>query len=124
MTRINERALIQRAKDIASNQWPSKLLFQELPTVTSVEDISEVAVMSKETRDDGQAFRMARMAVSNLLSTGGVGIKINGLVIGGVKQVIEGGETLTIPPLWQYNLFQSLDIDGTVDNDGQINFIA
>ena len=53
----------------------------------------------------------------------GVGILLNGNVIGGVKRVIESSDTLEIPELWDYNTF-TLDIDGVVFNDGQINFIA
>jgi len=55
-------------------------------------------------------------------STLGIGITLNGRVIGGVKRLIQTGEILDIPLYWQYNV-TALDIDGTIDNDGEINYI-
>ena len=52
----------------------------------------------------------------------GIGIKLNGQVRGGVKRLIETSDKLDIPLYWQYNV-TGLNIDGTVDNDGEINFI-
>lgn len=55
-------------------------------------------------------------------STLGIGITLNGRNIGGVKRLIETDEILDIPLYWQYNV-TALDIDGTIDNDGEINYI-
>lgn len=52
----------------------------------------------------------------------GIGIFLNDKVIGGVKREIELTDTLNIPEKWQYNLFGSLEVDGLVQNDGEINF--
>jgi len=51
-----------------------------------------------------------------------VGIKLNGRSIGGVKSLIELNDTLEIPENWNYNTF-SLDVDGVINMDGQINMI-
>jgi len=54
----------------------------------------------------------------------GIGIKINGKVIGGVKKLIESTDVLTIPIYYEYNLFaSSLDVDGLIENEGEINYI-
>jgi hypothetical protein len=53
----------------------------------------------------------------------GIGIKLNGLVIGGVKRLIELSDVLDIPPYWQYNIVGDLDVDGLIDNEGEINLI-
>lgn len=50
----------------------------------------------------------------------GVGIKLNDVVIGGIKRIIESGEILTIPENYDYNTY-SLTVDGIINNDGQIN---
>ena len=55
-------------------------------------------------------------------STLGIGITLNGRVIGGVKRLIESEDFLNIPVYWCYNVF-ALEVDGTIDNDGEINFI-
>ena len=54
----------------------------------------------------------------------GVGVKINGKNIGGVKRYIQANEVLEIPPLWQYNVFGlAFTVDGIVNNEGEINLI-
>jgi len=54
----------------------------------------------------------------------GIGIKINGRVIGGVKKLIELTDILTIPIYYEYNVFaSSLDVDGLIENEGEINYI-
>ena len=59
---------------------------------------------------------------SNPVFDAGIGIKLNGQVIGGVKQYIQPSDTLVIPVYWQYNIHGvSLDIDGIIQNDGEIN---
>jgi len=58
---------------------------------------------------------------SNPSFDSGIGIKLNGQVIGGVKRLIETGETLVIPIDWEYNVYH-LDVDGVIENDGEINF--
>lgn len=50
----------------------------------------------------------------------GVGVKLNGKVLGGVKTLIEEDDTLTIPANHDYNTY-ALDVDGIVNCDGQIN---
>ena len=52
----------------------------------------------------------------------GIGITLNGLVIGGVKKLIEITDVLDIPLYWEYNVF-ILDVDGIILNDGEINMI-
>lgn len=59
---------------------------------------------------------------TNPVLNAGVGIKLDGQVIGGVKRYIQSGETLVIPEFWQYNIHGlTLSIDGTIINDGEIN---
>ena len=52
----------------------------------------------------------------------GVGCRINGQVIGGVKQWIRGDEVLNIPADWEYNV-TVLKVNGTIVCDGIINMI-
>lgn len=59
---------------------------------------------------------------SNPILNAGIGIKLNGQVIGGVKRVIESNNTLDIPEFWQYNIRGlTLDVDGVIENNGEIN---
>jgi len=51
-----------------------------------------------------------------------VGIKLNGSVIGGVKTIIEETDVLDIPLNYDYNTF-SLQVDGQINNNGQINLM-
>jgi hypothetical protein len=55
---------------------------------------------------------------------GGVGIKLNSEVIGGVKRFIEQNDTLDIPSYWEYNVF-NLDVEGVIniDANGMINIM-
>jgi hypothetical protein len=57
-------------------------------------------------------------------STLGIGITLNGRVIGGVKRFIEENDILDIPNYWEYNVFD-LDVDGRIDIDenGMINIL-
>jgi hypothetical protein len=55
-------------------------------------------------------------------SEAGVGIKLNNSVIGGVKILIEENDVLVIPANYDYNT-TSLNVDGVINNDGQINII-
>jgi hypothetical protein len=55
-------------------------------------------------------------------STLGIGITLNGRVIGGVKRLIQTGEILDIPLYWEYNVF-NLNIDGVIINEGEINIM-
>ena len=50
----------------------------------------------------------------------GIGIFLNGLVIGGVKRFIEADDILEIPLNWDYNI-RALAVDGQIICDGQIN---
>jgi len=56
-------------------------------------------------------------------SGGGIGIKLNTSVIGGVKRFISLTDELEIPLDWQYNVVSYLDIEGIVINEGEINII-
>ena len=55
-------------------------------------------------------------------TTSGIGITLNGRVIGGVKRFIESGEFLDIPLYWCYNVI-NLDVDGTINMDGEITLL-
>lgn len=71
--------------------------------------------------EDGQPYPVNPPG-SNPVFDSGVGIKLNGQVIGGVKRVIESDDRLIIPEFWQYNIHGLiLDIDGIIENDGEIN---
>lgn len=52
----------------------------------------------------------------------GIGIRLNGSNIGGVKSIIEDTDILEIPENWDYNTF-SLLVNGTINCDGQINIL-
>ena len=52
----------------------------------------------------------------------GVGIKLDGKVIGGVKSLILQAEELIIPQDWEYNVF-SLCVQGVICNFGTINIM-
>lgn len=59
---------------------------------------------------------------SNPVLNAGIGIKLNGQVIGGVKRVIIFNEVLDIPVFWQYNIHGlTLDVDGIIQNNGEVN---
>ena len=53
-------------------------------------------------------------------SGGGIGIILNGLVIGGVKRLIEETDLMEIPLYWEYNV-SFLEVDGIIDNESIIN---
>jgi hypothetical protein len=55
-------------------------------------------------------------------STLGIGITLNGRVIGGVKRLIQTGEILDIPLYWEYNVTR-LEVDGNIQLDGTINIL-
>jgi hypothetical protein len=55
-------------------------------------------------------------------STAGVGVKLNGAVMGGVKTLIAETETLDIPDNYDYNTL-SLTVDGVIQVNGQINIM-
>lgn len=52
----------------------------------------------------------------------GVGVRINGDLIGGVKSVIEVNEILDIPENFEYNIYR-LNINGTVNCNGTVNIM-
>ena len=52
----------------------------------------------------------------------GVGCKLNGEVMGGVKTLILADDSLYVPENYEYNAF-FLNIDGSVDCDGVINIM-
>lgn len=75
--------------------------------------------------EDQGYFFQARDGVMKKYGAGessGVGVRINGDLIGGVKSLIEAAETLTIPENYDYNI-HTLNVQGAVDNQGQINLI-
>lgn len=53
---------------------------------------------------------------------GGIGITLNGLVIGGVKNLIESNDVLNIPENWEYNA-KRLNVNGIINCYGEINII-
>lgn len=53
-------------------------------------------------------------------SLAGVGVKLNGIVMGGTKRLIELNELLTIPVNYDYNTY-TFEVDGIINCDGQIN---
>lgn len=56
---------------------------------------------------------------SNPIFEAGIGIKLNGQVIGGVKRYLMPFDVLDIPEFWQYNIHGlTLDIDGIIQNNG------
>ena len=52
----------------------------------------------------------------------GVGVKINGQVMGGVKTAIADTDTVTIPTDYDYNTF-ALSVAGAINCDGGIHII-
>jgi len=52
----------------------------------------------------------------------GVGITLNDRYIAGVKTWIEPEDVLVIPANYDYNTY-TLDVDGVINIDGQINFL-
>ncbi len=52
----------------------------------------------------------------------GVGCKLNGQVMGGVKQYIEADDLLVVPLYYEYNT-TSLTVDGTINLEGSINIL-
>lgn len=58
------------------------------------------------------------------LGSDGIGIRLNGYVIGGVKRLIQEDEILDIPNYWEYNVY-NLDVEGRIDidGDGMINIM-
>jgi hypothetical protein len=69
------------------------------------------------------SFEDPRPPVTPITAGAGIGITLNDLVIGGVKKLIELSDVLDIPPYWQYNIVGDLDVDGLIDNEGEINLI-
>lgn len=66
---------------------------------------------------DGEMYQ-----IGSKESSGGVGVKLNGSVIGGVKSLIEESETLEIPENYEYNLLH-LQVDGVINCNGTINLL-
>jgi len=56
------------------------------------------------------------------VSLTGIGILLNGKVLGGIKTKIEETDTLEIPENYDYNTF-SLIIAGIINCNGQINIV-
>jgi hypothetical protein len=52
----------------------------------------------------------------------GIGIRLNGSIIGGVKSLIDFGDTLDIPVNWEYNV-RRLTVNGKINALGVINMI-
>ena len=53
----------------------------------------------------------------------GVGIRLNGSVLGGVKNLIQSSDILEIPENYEYNVYR-LGIEGIVNCEGIINLIS
>lgn len=54
--------------------------------------------------------------------TSGVGIRLNGSIIGGVKSLIESTDILTIPENYEYNVHR-LNVQGNINSEGEINIM-
>jgi len=66
---------------------------------------------------------MKKYGAGTSVETGsGIGITLNGAVIGGVKSLIEEEDILDIPEYYEYNIYD-LDVDGIINCDGVINTI-
>jgi len=50
----------------------------------------------------------------------GVGVTLNGFIVGGIKELIEAEEVLNIPNNYAYNSYY-LTVEGSVDCSGTIN---
>lgn len=66
---------------------------------------------------DGQMYQLGSDA-----ELSGVGVKLNGSIIGGVKSLIESNETLNIPVNYEYNLI-NLQVSGVINCNGIINLL-
>jgi len=73
--------------------------------------------------DDATWFYQARNGVMRKFhgdpAENGVGVKLNGKVIGGVKELIEEDDVLTIPVNWAYNTYR-LQVNGSIECYGTI----
>lgn len=58
----------------------------------------------------------------NIIDIDGLGITLNGNVIGGVKNNIDITDELNIPENWEYNI-KSLTVNGEINCSGDINII-
>ena len=77
--------------------------------------------------DDKSYFYQVRNGVMKRYGGGdidliGTGVKLNGLVLGSQKTLVESYDLLYIPELHDYNTF-SLSIEGEINNCGQINIM-
>jgi len=52
-----------------------------------------------------------------------LGVTINNNTFAGVTSLIEESYIINIPENWEYNLFKPLIVEGTVELEGEINFI-
>lgn len=76
--------------------------------------------------NDKEYFYQAFNGVMRVFGTGfgaGVGIKLNGQVMGTVKRIIRVNEVLDIPEDYDYNTYTLLN-QGIIDCRGQINIKA
>lgn len=55
-------------------------------------------------------------------AVGGIGVTLNGNVIGGIKTLIKESEILDIPENYDYNTYK-LNVEGVINVDGQINIM-
>jgi len=74
--------------------------------------------------DKGYFYRITEgvMLIYGAGEDSGVGIRLNGDVIGGVKSLIEDTEELVIPENYEYNI-HDLSIKGVVQCNGNINIM-
>lgn len=75
--------------------------------------------------EDKEYFFQAVSGVMKKYGSGqgsGVGIRLNGDLLGGIKTLIEMNDILTIPGNYDYNTYQ-LDIQGSIECNGQINMM-
>lgn len=77
--------------------------------------------------DDKTYFFQVRNGVMKRYGGGdidliGTGVKLNGLVLGSQKTLIESDDLLYIPENHDYNTF-TLNVEGEINNEGQINIM-
>lgn len=75
--------------------------------------------------EDKEYFFQAVSGVMKKYGSGqgsGIGVRVNGDLLGGIKTLIEETETLTIPENYEYNAHR-LNVVGSIDNEGEINIM-
>ena len=81
--------------------------------------VFEVCTVRNDTKNSGTWIE-----ISSTVLNQGITLSVNGIngYLSGIKNKIETDEILTIPENYEYNIFK-LDVDGIVNNNGEINFL-